>query len=58
MALDLNDMDTRVIEFHLRNGTLTEEEVAAHLEKQEDVAEHADESVTRFASSYADRSSD
>jgi hypothetical protein len=47
--------DVRVIERHLRNGTVTREQYAAYLESLPDESERAELLSTRFSSLHGER---
>ncbi len=53
--IEIDGMDTRVIEFHRRNRHITGEEIDAHRAQVVDDAAEGEDSETVFSSSYNDR---
>jgi len=56
--LDLKLFDVRVIEHHLRRGTITQEQYQAFLDDLPDEVDEGDETETRFSPTWAERHSD
>ncbi len=54
-TIDERLTDNRVVQYHIRRGTLTEAQWQAHLDALPDDAEEAEETETRFSPSYAQR---
>ncbi len=53
--LDLTEMDVRVIEFHLRNGNITQTDYDAYRATLADDAEAGTETETAFSTPFAVR---
>lgn len=52
---DVTRFDVRCIKYHLRRGTLTHDELRAHLDNLPDEAEHGEETQTRFVPTVEQR---
>ena len=51
-TLDERLTDNRVVQYHLRRGTLTEAQWQAHLDSLPDEAEEGEETETQFSPAY------